>query len=54
MIFWVGNTLKRINIKINRYNMNDPYGLPETLLSKQLEIQKVNPPHHPKLLICLI
>jgi hypothetical protein len=54
MIFWVGNTIKRINSKINKHHIIDPYALPETLLSKQLEIQKVYPPHHPKLLIALI
>ena len=54
MIFWVGNTLKTINSSIDQHNIIDPYALPETLLGRQLEIKKVYPPHHPKLLISLL
>lgn len=34
--------------------VNDPFSLPETLLAKQLDLRKVYPPHHPRLLLALI
>lgn len=54
LTFWVGNSVRRVGSRVNQYIANDPFSLPETLLAKQLDLRKVYPPHHPRLLLALI
>lgn len=54
LTFWVGNTAIKLGTKINPHAIVDPYQLPETLMSKQLELKRVFPPHHPRFIQLLI
>ena len=54
LTFWVGNSVRRVGSRVNQYVVNDPFSLPDTLLAKQLDLRKVYPPHHPRLLLALI
>lgn len=54
MTFWVGNQVIRVGSRTSYHTPADPLALPETLLGKQLDLRKVFPPHHPRLLLALI
>lgn len=52
--FWVGNSFFQLGCRINPGNFSDPFSLPDTLLAKQLDLRKIYPPHHPKMLQSLL
>ena len=54
LTFWIDNSVYRIGNRVNPNSIPDPFSLPETILSKQLELRKVFSPHHPRVLRALI
>jgi hypothetical protein len=54
LTFWVGNAVVSLGGTVNPCTMIDPYLPPETLLAKQLELKRLFPPHHPRVLQLLI
>jgi hypothetical protein len=54
LTFWVGNQVVRTGTKTSLHSAPDPFALPETLLARQLDLRRVFPPHHPRLLVALV
>ena len=54
LTFWVGNQVVSLGGKVQPHAVVDPYSPPQTLMSKQLQLKRVFPPHHPRVLQLLI
>ena len=44
------NRIIQLGSKLGNHVSEDPYGLPDTILSRQLAVRKHYPPHHPRLI----
>ena len=44
----------KLGTKLGYFVSEDPYSLPDTILSRQLAMKKHYPPHHPKMIHYLI
>lgn len=49
-----GKRILKLGSKIGNFVSEDPYGVPDTLLRRQLLMRKMYPPHHPKIVQYLI
>lgn len=54
LVFWIDNSILRLGVKLNYHIAEDPFGLPDTLIKKQIDLKKIYSLHHPKLIHCLI
>jgi hypothetical protein len=44
------NSIIRLGYKINYHISEDPFGLPDTLIKKQIDMKKTYPLHSPKII----
>lgn len=49
-----GKRILKLGSKIGNFVSEHPYGVPDTLLRRQLLMRKMYPPHHPKIVQYLI
>lgn len=53
-MFWIDNSIIKLGYKINYHVSEDPFGLPDTYIKKQIDLKKTYPLHSPKVFHCLI
>ena len=54
LTFWIGNKVVSLRGRVNPHAIVDPFSPPETLMSKQMELKRVFPPHHPRIMQLLV